>query len=88
MLIRTPWVPARRDTPLEVFVEGDALYDAMLDDIGRAERSVRLESYILTSDAVGHVFMEALSRLCRARNQRPAARGSRRFVARAQPRGH
>lgn len=54
------------DTPLEVFVEGDALYEAMLDDIGRAERSVRLESYIVTSDAVGRVFMEALSR-CAAR---------------------
>ena len=56
----------RGDTPLEVFVEGDALYDAMLDDIGRAERSVRLESYMLTSDAVGHTFIGALSR-CAAR---------------------
>jgi cardiolipin synthase len=55
-----------RETSLEVFVEGDVLYDAMLSDIGRAERSVRLESYILTSDAVGRVFLEALSR-CAAR---------------------
>ncbi len=45
-----------------MFVEGDALYDAMLGDIGRAQRSVRFESYILTSDAVGQLFVEALSR--------------------------
>lgn len=34
-----------------MFVEGDALYDAMVGDIGHAERSVRFESYILASDA-------------------------------------
>lgn len=50
-----------RETSLEVFVEGDVLYDAMLRDIGRAEHSVRFESYILTSDAVGRVFVDALS---------------------------
>ena len=44
-----------------MFVEGDVLYDAMLSDIGRAKHSVRLESYILTSDAIGCAFVAALS---------------------------
>lgn len=53
---------AKRDLPLEVFAEGDALFDAMLRDINLAQRSVRLESYIVTSDVVGHAFVEALCR--------------------------
>lgn len=44
---------------LEMFVEGDALYDAMVGDIGHAERSVRFESYILASDAVGDAISVA-----------------------------
>ncbi len=53
---------ANRNLPLEVFVEGDALFDAMLRDINRAQSSIRLESYILSSDIVGHAFVEALCR--------------------------
>lgn len=51
-----------RDLPVEVFAEGDALFDAMLRDISLARRSVRLESYIFTSDVVGRAFVEALCR--------------------------
>ncbi len=43
-----------------VYVEGDLLYQAMLADLQAATRSIRLESYIFASDAVGGVFLAAL----------------------------
>ena len=43
-----------------VYSEGDLLYDAMLEDLLAATSSIRLESYIFASDAVGEIFVAAL----------------------------
>lgn len=43
-----------------VYAEGDLLYQAMLADLQAATRSIRLESYIFASDAVGTAFIAAL----------------------------
>ena len=47
---------------LTLFVEGDALYDAMLADLARAQSAIRLESYIFADDEVGSQFIDALGR--------------------------
>ena len=46
---------------IQVFVEGDVLFDAMLSDFATAQRRVWLESYIFADDAVGREFMKVLS---------------------------
>jgi cardiolipin synthase len=43
-----------------VYAEGDLLFQAMLADLQAATRSIRLESYIFASDAVGAAFVSAL----------------------------
>lgn len=43
-----------------VYAEGDLLYQAMLADLQAATHSIRLESYIFASDAVGAAFLTAL----------------------------
>ena len=43
-----------------VFGEGDTLYASMLADIRAATRTIRLESYILSSDEIGRRFATAL----------------------------
>jgi cardiolipin synthase len=43
-----------------LFVEGDDLYDAMLADLAKARKVVRLESYIFEDDEVGARFIQAL----------------------------
>ncbi len=48
-----------------IYTEGDALYDAMLADIGRAEHEVCLESYIFSDDEVGRAFADALCQAAR-----------------------
>lgn len=45
-----------------VYIEGDLLFDDMLRDIECAQRSVRFESYIFTSDPVGRQFVDTLAR--------------------------
>ena len=45
---------------VQVFVEGDTLYDAMRMDIATARHWVDLEAYILGADAVGHAIVTAL----------------------------
>lgn len=45
---------------IQLFVEGDALYDAMLALIGAARRSVGMESYIYADDEIGRKFAKAL----------------------------
>lgn len=42
------------------YAEGDLLYQAMLADLQEAAHSIRLESYIFASDAVGAEFFVAL----------------------------
>lgn len=51
---------------LELYTEGDTLYDAMLGAIRSAARSVRLESYIFATDDVGWEFARALAERSRA----------------------
>lgn len=45
---------------IRVYIEGDDLYTAMLQDIANANSSVRLETYIYASDEVGQMLGAAL----------------------------
>lgn len=45
---------------LQLFIEGDELYQAMLADIASAEQSIQLESYIFADDEIGQRFAVAL----------------------------
>lgn len=49
----------------QLFIEGDVLYEAMLDDIDAARDNVRLESYIIASDRVGRAFIDSVIRRAR-----------------------
>jgi len=51
----------RSGNRVRVFFEGEAAFDAMVEDIARASSEVLLESYILKDDAVGRRFAEALA---------------------------
>ena len=53
-------------TPAELFIEGDALYAAMLASIRSARHTVRMESYIFAGDEVGQEFVDALAERARA----------------------
>jgi len=44
---------------LKLFIEGDELYQSMLDEISSAQHSVLLESYIFTCDEIGERFINA-----------------------------
>ncbi len=58
---------AKSDTgPFRLFVEGDDLYEAMLSAIGAAQRSIRLVTFIFSSDEIGWRFARALSAKARA----------------------
>ena len=54
-------VAAQSASPWEFFVEGDALYDAMVKDIEMASATVRMESYIFAADVVGRRIAAALA---------------------------
>jgi len=43
-----------------LFIEGDTLYEAMLQDIGTAQTAIRMESYIFADDTIGRRFAAAL----------------------------
>ncbi len=49
-----------------LYVEGDALYDAMLADIDTAMRCIRIESYIFEDDEIGARFVARLVERARA----------------------
>lgn len=49
-----------------LFVDGDALYDAMLADIAAAQSTLRMESYIFAADRIGTRFIDALIDRARA----------------------
>src|SRR5690606_19565561 len=49
-----------------LFVEGDELYDAMIEAIERSEHHIRMESYIFAADEVGERFVAALVGKARA----------------------
>lgn len=46
---------------IQLFVEGDTLYDAMIAAIENARRDIRMESYIFSADEVGARFATALA---------------------------
>ena len=56
-----PEYPALTGNELEMLQDGSDVYPRMLEDIRQARQSIRLQSYIINSDAVGKAFMEALS---------------------------
>ncbi|MFV1973265.1 MAG: phospholipase D-like domain-containing protein, partial [Thiohalobacterales bacterium] len=45
---------------LQLFIEGDELYQAMLTDIAAAKQRIQLESYIFADDEIGRLFIDAL----------------------------
>ena len=51
---------------LELFIEGDRLYSAMLESIAAAHKRVWLETYAFADDEIGWSFAEALSARARA----------------------
>jgi cardiolipin synthase len=51
---------------LVLFVEGDALYDAMLADLARAKIAIRIESYIFNDDEVGERFVDLLGQAAKS----------------------
>lgn len=51
---------------LEVLRDGGVAYPRMLQDIAGAKHCVRMQSYILMSDEIGHAFMDALEERSRA----------------------
>lgn len=53
-----PILPGNR---VELLIDGDQAYPAMIEAIGKAERSVSLLSYIFDSDRVGEAFLDALT---------------------------
>ena len=48
-------------TTWEMFTEGDALYDAISNDITAASASIRMESYLFADDSVGRRIAVALA---------------------------
>lgn len=54
------------DERCAVFAEGDDLYDAMLEEIAQAKRSIRIESYIFAGDEVGWRFAKMLAEKARS----------------------
>lgn len=51
---------------IELYTEGDQLFDAMLSAISRAQKQVCMETYIFADDEVGHDFAQALSERAKA----------------------
>lgn len=51
---------------IEVLTNGDCFYEAELDAIRRAERTINLEAYIFHRGEIGGKFMEALTERARA----------------------
>lgn len=56
----------RRDSRAEVLTNGAAFYEAQLDAIRNARKSVNLEAYIFHEDQVGQRFVQALTERARA----------------------
>lgn len=54
------------DDVVQVFVEGDALYDSMLAGIAAARHEIVLEAYIFADDVIGLKLVEALCERARA----------------------
>ena len=57
---RLTGLPREQGNSVEVLRNGDQAYPRMLEEIGRATKSIGLESYIFRADAGGEPFHEAL----------------------------
>ncbi len=57
-LAENPWLIGNR---VELLLDGAATFDRMLEEIGKAESSVHLQTYIFRLDATGTRFVEALA---------------------------
>lgn len=51
---------------VQVLLNGDRIFPAMLEDIRRARRTITFETYIYWSDSIGREFAQALSERARA----------------------
>lgn len=56
----------RRDSRVDVLTNGSTFYEAELEAIRNAKRSINLEAYIFRNDAIGGRFVEALAVRARA----------------------
>ncbi len=57
---RLTGLPLEHGNGVEMLRNGDQAYPRMLEEIGRAKKSIGLESYIFRADAAGEPFHEAL----------------------------
>lgn len=57
---RLTGLPREHGNSVEVLRSGDQAYPRMLEEIGRATKSIGLESYIFRADAAGVLFHDAL----------------------------
>ncbi len=55
-----------KENHIEIFIEGDQLFDAMLAAIRQAQKFVWMETYIFADDEIGQVFFRALSERAKA----------------------
>jgi cardiolipin synthase len=62
---RLTGLPSEPGNAVEMLRSGDQAYPRMLDEIGRAQRSVGLCSYIFRADAAGEPFHQALIQAAR-----------------------
>jgi cardiolipin synthase len=62
------WEPEllQRGHRVQILVDGEQIFPAMLDAIANAQTSIWLESYIFESDGIGSVFIDALVHRARA----------------------
>src|SRR5687768_6712167 len=58
--------PLLEGNRVQVLLNGDAIFPAMLADIRRARRTITFETYIYWSDSIGREFAEALAERARA----------------------
>jgi len=58
--------PMAGNDAIQLYTEGDLLFEAMLTAIANAEQSIRMETYIFADDEVGRHFVRALTERARA----------------------
>lgn len=63
VLLGPPLVEGNR---VDVLLNGDRIFGAMLEDIRRAKRTITFETYIYWSDSIGREFAQALGERARA----------------------
>ncbi|MCF6282068.1 MAG: phospholipase D-like domain-containing protein [Candidatus Polarisedimenticolaceae bacterium] len=58
--------PETRHDAIQLYTEGDQLFEAMLKAIAGAQKQICMETYIFADDEVGHSFAHALSERAKA----------------------